>query len=160
MLGCKSACCQCFPFSLCLALRRARLAPQLQYGPSASDHIYGKLAWFACLVGNLACLRHTQNTNWLLCLFVQNLELVEAVRSIAQRKGCTPGQLALAWVHAQGDDVFTIPGTRRIKYAACICQPGNALLLAWVHLTGMPCQGMCSFHNAPAQPVDDSILHN
>jgi aryl-alcohol dehydrogenase-like predicted oxidoreductase len=48
-------------------------------------------------------------------MLLQNLELVEAVKGIAQKKGCTPGQLALAWVHAQGDDVFTIPGTRRMK---------------------------------------------
>ncbi len=47
---------------------------------------------------------------------MQNLALVEKVRSLAAAKGCTPGQLALAWVHAQGDDVFPIPGTRRIKY--------------------------------------------
>jgi len=40
----------------------------------------------------------------------QNLQLVEKVKEIAARKGCTPGQLALAWVHAQGEDVFPIPG--------------------------------------------------
>lgn len=52
----------------------------------------------------------------LLLLFLfQNLELVEAVKSLASSKGCSAGQLALAWVHAQGDDVFTIPGTKRIK---------------------------------------------
>jgi aryl-alcohol dehydrogenase-like predicted oxidoreductase len=45
----------------------------------------------------------------------QNLHLVEAVKGIAAKKGCTAGQLALAWVHAQGQDVFTIPGTKRIK---------------------------------------------
>ena len=41
---------------------------------------------------------------------LQNLQLVEKVKEIAARKGCTPGQLALAWVHAQGNDVFPIPG--------------------------------------------------
>ena len=45
-----------------------------------------------------------------------NLALVAAVRSIAERKGCTPGQLALAWVLAQGEDVVPIPGTRRVSY--------------------------------------------
>jgi aryl-alcohol dehydrogenase-like predicted oxidoreductase len=40
---------------------------------------------------------------------------VEAVKGNAQKKGCTAGQLVLAWVHAQGNDVFTIPGTKRIK---------------------------------------------
>ncbi|KAF6256440.1 oxidoreductase B [Scenedesmus sp. NREL 46B-D3] len=48
--------------------------------------------------------------------FQKNLELVSAVKAIAGRKGVSPGQLALAWVHAQGEDVFTIPGTKRVKY--------------------------------------------
>jgi aryl-alcohol dehydrogenase-like predicted oxidoreductase len=45
-----------------------------------------------------------------------NLALVEAVRTLAEGKGVTPGQLALAWVLAQGDDVVPIPGTKRIRY--------------------------------------------
>lgn len=45
-----------------------------------------------------------------------NLGLVEAVRSIAAAKGCTPGQLALAWALAQGDDIVPIPGTKRRTY--------------------------------------------
>jgi aryl-alcohol dehydrogenase-like predicted oxidoreductase len=45
-----------------------------------------------------------------------NLALVEKITQIAQEKGCTPGQLALAWVLAQGDDVAPIPGTKRVKY--------------------------------------------
>ncbi|SDR79828.1 Predicted oxidoreductase [Friedmanniella luteola] len=45
-----------------------------------------------------------------------NLAIVEAVRAVAQRKGATPGQLALAWVLAQGDDVVPIPGTKRVRY--------------------------------------------
>jgi aryl-alcohol dehydrogenase-like predicted oxidoreductase len=44
-----------------------------------------------------------------------NLTLVRRVADIAQRKGCTPGQLALAWLLAQGDDVVPIPGTKRIE---------------------------------------------
>ena len=46
----------------------------------------------------------------------RNLALVEKVREIAGEKGCTPGQLALAWVLAQGDDVVPIPGTKRRTY--------------------------------------------
>jgi aryl-alcohol dehydrogenase-like predicted oxidoreductase len=46
----------------------------------------------------------------------QNLRLVAKVEEIAAEKGCTPGQLALAWVLAQGDDVVPIPGTKRRKY--------------------------------------------
>ncbi|HVT76544.1 MAG TPA: aldo/keto reductase [Acidimicrobiales bacterium] len=48
--------------------------------------------------------------------FQRNLDLVERVREIATAKGCTPGQLALAWVLAQGDDIVPIPGTKRAKY--------------------------------------------
>jgi aryl-alcohol dehydrogenase-like predicted oxidoreductase len=45
-----------------------------------------------------------------------NLALVDAIRAIAGTLGCTPGQLALAWVLAQGDDVAPIPGTKRVRY--------------------------------------------
>jgi aryl-alcohol dehydrogenase-like predicted oxidoreductase len=48
--------------------------------------------------------------------FRRNLDLVAKVDAIARRKGCTPGQLALAWVLAQGDDVVPIPGTKRRRY--------------------------------------------
>jgi len=46
----------------------------------------------------------------------RNLALVDAVRHLAEAKGVTSGQLALAWVLAQGEDVVPIPGTRRIPY--------------------------------------------
>ena len=42
--------------------------------------------------------------------------LVDAVRALAAAKGVTAGQLALAWVLAQGDDVVPIPGTKRVRY--------------------------------------------
>ncbi|HEX6667732.1 MAG TPA: aldo/keto reductase [Solirubrobacterales bacterium] len=45
-----------------------------------------------------------------------NLKLVDAVRELAGEKGCSAGQLALAWVLAQGDDVVPIPGTKRVRY--------------------------------------------
>lgn len=45
-----------------------------------------------------------------------NLALVDAVRSLAETKGVTAGQLALAWVLAQGDDIVPIPGTKRVRY--------------------------------------------
>ena len=45
-----------------------------------------------------------------------NLRLVEKVKALATQHGCTPGQLALAWVLAQGDDVVPIPGTKRVTY--------------------------------------------
>jgi aryl-alcohol dehydrogenase-like predicted oxidoreductase len=45
-----------------------------------------------------------------------NLHLVDIVKEVAARHGCTPGQVALAWVLGQGDDVVPIPGTRRRRY--------------------------------------------
>jgi aryl-alcohol dehydrogenase-like predicted oxidoreductase len=47
--------------------------------------------------------------------FYKNLELVEKIKAMAKEKGCTPSQLAIAWVLAQGENVITIPGTRQIK---------------------------------------------
>jgi aryl-alcohol dehydrogenase-like predicted oxidoreductase len=46
----------------------------------------------------------------------RNLDLVAKVEEIAGEKGVTPGQLAIAWVLAQGDDIVPIPGTKRVKY--------------------------------------------
>lgn len=48
--------------------------------------------------------------------FTRNLALVDQVRALAEEKGITASQLALAWVHAQGPDVFPIPGTKRRTY--------------------------------------------
>jgi aryl-alcohol dehydrogenase-like predicted oxidoreductase len=48
--------------------------------------------------------------------FAKNLELARKVQALAARRGCSAGQLALAWVLAQGDDVVPIPGTKRRKY--------------------------------------------
>ncbi|RYO74843.1 hypothetical protein DL764_010726 [Monosporascus ibericus] len=46
--------------------------------------------------------------------FPKNMEIVRALESIAADKGCTVGQLALAWLLSQGDDIFPIPGTTKI----------------------------------------------
>jgi aryl-alcohol dehydrogenase-like predicted oxidoreductase len=46
--------------------------------------------------------------------FAKNRQLVQRVEAIANEKGCTPAQLALAWLLAQGPDVIPIPGTKRI----------------------------------------------
>ena len=48
--------------------------------------------------------------------FYKNLDLVRRIQLIAQQKGCTPAQLALAWVMNQEDFIFPIPGTKRVKY--------------------------------------------
>ena len=48
--------------------------------------------------------------------FEKNLQLVEKVEALAERKNCTTSQLALAWVMAKGEHIFPIPGTKRIQY--------------------------------------------
>jgi aryl-alcohol dehydrogenase-like predicted oxidoreductase len=48
--------------------------------------------------------------------FDRNIALVREVEKMAEEKGCTTAQLALAWVLAQGDDVVPIPGTKHVKY--------------------------------------------
>ncbi len=48
--------------------------------------------------------------------FQKNLDLVKKIEEMAGKKGCTPSQLALAWLLAQGEDIVPIPGTKRRKY--------------------------------------------
>ncbi len=48
--------------------------------------------------------------------FEKNLDLVKMIKELATKKNCTSSQLALAWVMAQGEYIFPIPGTKRIKY--------------------------------------------
>lgn len=48
--------------------------------------------------------------------FPKNLQLVDVFKTIADKKKCTPGQLSLAWLVNQGDDIFPIPGTKKINY--------------------------------------------
>ncbi|KAI9734965.1 MAG: hypothetical protein M1834_002047 [Cirrosporium novae-zelandiae] len=48
--------------------------------------------------------------------FPKNLEFVDKMKKIADKKGCTPSQLTLAWLMAQGDDIIPIPGTKKVKY--------------------------------------------
>jgi len=48
--------------------------------------------------------------------FDKNLELVDKVKEIADEKGVKPGQIALAWVLARGEDIVPIPGTKHLKY--------------------------------------------
>jgi aryl-alcohol dehydrogenase-like predicted oxidoreductase len=49
-------------------------------------------------------------------VFEANLRLADAVKALAKQKGCTPAQLALAWLLAQGDNIVPIPGTKRVTY--------------------------------------------
>jgi hypothetical protein len=48
--------------------------------------------------------------------FAKNLDLVEKIEAMAKAKGVTPGQLTLAWLMKQGQDIIPIPGTKKIKY--------------------------------------------
>ena len=48
--------------------------------------------------------------------FHKNLELVDQISAIAKKKGVTSGQLTLAWLLKQGEDIIPIPGTKKIKY--------------------------------------------
>jgi aryl-alcohol dehydrogenase-like predicted oxidoreductase len=59
--------------------------------------------------------RHT-NPRFQADAIEKNLALAAHVKRIAAGKGCSPAQLALAWVIAQGEDVIPIPGTKRVKY--------------------------------------------
>lgn len=60
--------------------------------------------------------------------FYKNLRLVEKIRTLAADKSCTPAQLAIAWVLSQGNDVITIPGSKRIKHLEENIAAGNVQL--------------------------------
>jgi aryl-alcohol dehydrogenase-like predicted oxidoreductase len=62
--------------------------------------------------------------------FARNLELVKRVEAMAKEKGCTPAQLALAWVLTQGEDVIPIPGTKRRSYLEENAAAANVTLSA------------------------------
>jgi aryl-alcohol dehydrogenase-like predicted oxidoreductase len=80
--------------------------------------------------------------------FTANLRLVDAVRALAEEKGVTAGQLALAWVLAQGGDVVPIPGTKRRSYleenvgsAAVELTPGDLTRLGEIAPPGVAAGG-------------------
>lgn len=60
--------------------------------------------------------------------FYKNLGLVEKIKTLAAEKNCTPAQLAIAWVLSQGNDVITIPGSKRIKHLEENIASGNIQL--------------------------------
>lgn len=76
------------------------------YSPLGRGFLTGAIKERASLADYRAMSPKFQEGN-----FENNLTLVEAVQAIADRKGITVGQLALAWLHAQGPDVIPIPGT-------------------------------------------------
>ncbi|MGN6647262.1 MAG: aldo/keto reductase [Cytophaga sp.] len=81
------------------------------YSPLSRGFLSGELKKPEDLTDNRAHMPRFQGEN-----FYKNLELVEKIKTLAAEKGCSPSQLAIAWVLAQGEDIITIPGTKRIKY--------------------------------------------
>jgi aryl-alcohol dehydrogenase-like predicted oxidoreductase len=81
------------------------------YAPLSRGFLSGEFKKPEDIKDNRAHMPRYQGEN-----FYKNLELVEKIRTLATEKGCTPSQLAIAWVLAQGEDIITIPGTKRIKY--------------------------------------------
>lgn len=81
------------------------------YAPLSRGFLSGAYNKPEDLKDNRAYMPRFQGEN-----FYRNLQLVEKIKSLAQEKGCTPSQLAIAWVLAQGKDIITIPGTKQIKY--------------------------------------------
>jgi aryl-alcohol dehydrogenase-like predicted oxidoreductase len=77
------------------------------YAPLGRGFLTGAIRTFADVDGRRAAHPRFQQAN-----FAHNRELVARVEAIAHEKGCTPAQLTLAWVLAQGPDVVAIPGTR------------------------------------------------
>lgn len=81
------------------------------YSPLSRGLLSGEIQKPEDIKDNRARMPRFQGEN-----FYKNLELVEKVKELAEKKDCTPSQLAIAWVLAQGEDVITIPGTKRVKY--------------------------------------------
>lgn len=81
------------------------------YAPLSRGFLSGEFKKPEDIKDNRANMPRYQGNN-----FFKNLELVEKIKAIADKKCCTPSQLAIAWVLAQGEDIITIPGTKRINY--------------------------------------------
>lgn len=79
------------------------------YSPLGRGFLTGAFTEFAQVDGRRAAHPRFQEQN-----FAQNRALVARIEAIAAEKGCTPAQLCLAWLLAQGEDVVAIPGTRRL----------------------------------------------
>jgi len=80
------------------------------YSPLGRGFLTGALQSLDDIDGRRAAHPRFQAEN-----FARNRELVMKIEAIAARKGCTPAQLTLAWLLAQGDDIVAIPGTRYFK---------------------------------------------
>jgi len=83
----------------------------VSYAPLSRGFLSGELKKPEDIKDNRVNMPRYQGEN-----FYKNLELVEKIKILADKKGCTPSQLAIVWVLAQGEDIITIPGTKRINY--------------------------------------------
>lgn len=81
------------------------------YAPLSRGFLSGEFKKPEDIKDNRAFMPRFQGEN-----FYKNLELVKKVEEMAKEKGCTPAQLAIAWVLAQGNDIITIPGSKRINH--------------------------------------------
>jgi aryl-alcohol dehydrogenase-like predicted oxidoreductase len=81
------------------------------YAPLSRGFLSGEFKTPEDLKDNRVHMPRFQGEN-----FYKNLELVEKIKTMATEKGCTPAQLAIAWVLAQGQEIIAIPGTKQIKY--------------------------------------------
>jgi aryl-alcohol dehydrogenase-like predicted oxidoreductase len=80
------------------------------YAPLSRGFLSGEFKKPEDIKDNRAHMPRFQGEN-----FYKNLALVERVKTLASEKQCSPSQLAIAWVLAQGDDIITIPGTKHVK---------------------------------------------
>ena len=80
------------------------------YSPLGRGFLTGAIREFSQVDGRRAAHPRFQEAN-----FAANRALVAQVEALAERKGCTPAQLTLAWLLAQGEDVVAIPGTRHLE---------------------------------------------
>jgi len=83
----------------------------IAYSPLGRGFLTGSVRNLEDLKGD----RRAQHPRYQEANFAHNRALVDKVETIAQEKKCTPGQLVLAWLLAQGEDVIPIPGTKRIE---------------------------------------------
>ncbi|WP_338035079.1 aldo/keto reductase [Halomonas urmiana] len=82
-----------------------------------------------------------------------NLRLLEAFTALAEERGMTPGQLALAWLRAQGDEILPIPGSRNIDHM-------RENLAAEHHPPGTAHRGPAERHDAPRSGGGGALRRN
>jgi len=80
------------------------------YSPLSRGFLTGEVKSPEDLKDNRVNMPRFQGEN-----FYKNLELVEKVKALAEQKGCTAAQLALAWILAQGEQIIAIPGTKQVR---------------------------------------------